>query len=81
MRAGPAGLSGIRYEVLQVTYANGEIEQFPRASDVSLGDRNSATLELSRGKGGGGQEVIATLVLANVRKWEWVTEQPEGSDR
>lgn len=68
MRPGPGGLSGVAYEVLQVTYANGDIERFDDAQEADLGDRNSATLVVRREH----RRVLATLALANVRKWEWV---------
>lgn len=71
MRPGPGGLSGAGREVLQVTYANGDVEQFPDATGAALGDRNSQTLDIRNGDYWD-RGVIATLALANVRKWEWV---------
>ncbi len=72
MRRGPGGLAGNLREVLQVTYATGDVEQFLSVEEAKLSDRNSVTLDLFALKPGGGQQVVATLVLANVRKLEWV---------
>ena len=72
MRPGRGGLIGAGWEVLQVTYANGDVERFPEAAEAQLADRNSQTLAIRDGNYE--RAVIATLALVNVRKWEWVPE-------
>lgn len=54
---------------IRVTYTDGETEDF-QAEDTAIADRNSQTLVLrNRLPYGGGYEIVATLVLVNIRKW------------
>lgn len=60
------------YEILRVTYANGDTEDFPEA--VTAQTDVTGALLLPR-NGNYDRAVIATIPISGLRKWEWVPER------